>query len=239
MNRYDILLMDADNTLYDFDRTEREALTKVFSARGYVFDGELERHYHRINRSLWDAFDRGEVTREWLSTERFARFQREWDGEVRYDPWLFNDEYQRTMGDLPYLLPESEKVCQTLVDMGCKIYIVTNGMILAQKRCRVSAISHFFSGVFVSQEMGCQKPQKIFFDKVLEAIGLPEGEKDRVLMVGDNLISDVQGGLNGGLDSVWYRRGGQENRTSVRPTYVIDDLRQLPQLVRTGCTKED
>ena len=70
--RYDIVLMDADRTLFDFDRSEHEAVVRVLTAFGLPADRETEETYLRENRAVWDAFDRGELPQEILGRERFV-----------------------------------------------------------------------------------------------------------------------------------------------------------------------
>ena len=76
MPRYEVVLFDADHTLFDFDRAEREALRQTLEEAGLPADGETEARYLSINRALWNRLDRGEVRREWLVVERFAALLR-------------------------------------------------------------------------------------------------------------------------------------------------------------------
>ena len=231
MNPYEILLMDADNTLFDFDRSEHEALTEMFASRGYDFTPEVEALYQSVNLPLWAAFDRGEVTREYLAAERFRRFQLLVDGAVTHDPVKMNEDFQLNLSVRPYLLPDAEQVCRRLAEK-YPIYIVTNGLIVAQRRVTNSTISDCFREVFVSQAMGCQKPSRAYYDKVFAAIGLTEADKSKVLLIGDNPISDIQGGQDYGLDTVWYHYNkAQTLPAGVHPTYIVDTLPQLARLL--------
>ncbi len=232
MKHYEILLMDADNTLFDFDRSEHEALTETFASRGYDFTPEAEALYHSINQPLWAAFDRGEITREYLATQRFREFQLRVDGAVTHNPVKMNEDFQLSLSVRPYLLPDAEAVCRKLAEE-YPIYIVTNGLVVAQRRVTNSVISPCFQDVFVSQAMNCQKPSREYYDKVFADIGLTEADKPRVLLIGDNPISDIKGGQDYGLDTVWYHyKKDQPLPGHVRPTYIVD---QLPQLVELLC----
>lgn len=226
MKQYEILLLDADNTLFDFDRSEHEALTEMFAKYGYEFTPELEKLYAGINKPLWDAFDRGEISREYLGPERYRRFQLAVDGKVTHDPRQMHDDYQLGLSTRPYLLPGAEEVLEALSEQ-YPLYIVTNGMEVAQRRITNGPASRYFSGVFISQTMGCQKPSREYFDKVFASIGLTDADKDRVLMIGDNPISDIKGAADYGLDTVWYCRHDQELPDNVHPTYMIRRLTEL------------
>ncbi len=230
MRRYEILLLDADNTLFDFDRSEEEALTEVFTHYGYPFTPEQRKLYASINRPLWEAFDRGEVTREFLGPERYRRFQLAVDGVVTHSPEEMNAAYQQALSVRPYLLPGAWEVLEVL-HRRYPLYIVTNGMVVAQRRITHGPAAHFFREVFVSQAMGCQKPSGEYYDRVFAALGLTPADRPRVLMIGDNPISDIRGGQDYGLDTVWFRRHGQQLPTGVKPTYMIQDLRELIPLL--------
>jgi 2-haloacid dehalogenase len=231
MPSYDLLLMDADNTLFDFDRSEAEALTAMFQSRGYAFDSAQTQLYHSINRPLWHAFDRGEITREFLAQERFRRFQMEVDGVVTHDPVKMNEDFQLQLSVRPYLLPGAEEVCRRLA-AEYPIYIVTNGLVVAQRRITTSAIRDCFRDVFVSQAMGCQKPSRDYYDQVFASIGLTKADCGRVLLIGDNPISDILGGQNYGMDTVWYREHWSAPLPpEVHPTHTVDKLSQLIPLL--------
>lgn len=227
MQRYQTVLFDADNTLFDFDRAERAALRRVLEERGYPFTPETEALYLSINRELWRQFDLGQVSQDFLLVERFRRFQAAAGGE--YDPVQFNRDYLTYLGEGSFLLPGAEELCQTLASH-CTLAIITNGATIAQKgRFARSAIRDCFSHLFISQELGCKKPEKTFFDKVFAAMGLTD--LSRVVVVGDNLLSDIQGGINAGVDTIWYNPTGVPCSGEIRPTYTAADYSAILGLV--------
>ena len=228
MKRYDYILLDADNTLFDFDRAEHEALKRAMTERGYEFTEASEQLYLTINRALWAAFDRGEVTQKWLTVERFRRFDQALGGHN--DPEAFNRDYLTYLGQSSILLPGALELCRALYDAGCVLAIATNGVARVQHaRMDASPLRQYISHLFISEELGAQKPQREFFDPMLEALGITD--KSRCLMVGDNLRSDVLGGLNAGLPSVWYNPHNAPLPDDIHPTYVVADYDQLKDLI--------
>lgn len=218
MPRYDTVLLDADMTLFDFDRSEREALCRVLTDRGYAADGADMALYGKINAALWDANARGEIDQDFLGVERFAAFMRVRGGG--HDPGQFNRDYLRALGETAYLLPGAEEFCRALKDGGCTLAIVTNGLPAAQwGRLERSPLKPLISRMFVSMELGCQKPQREFFDKVCAALSLTD--RRRAVVMGDSLRADIQGGLNAGMDTVWFTPGGEEPPAHPRPTYTV------------------
>lgn len=217
MPRYDFVLLDADMTLFDFERSEAEALKEVLTARGYPTDQETLALYLRINAALWDANARGEITQDFLTTERFAAFMRAKGGD--HDPRQFNEDYLASLGRHGYLLEGAEAFCRRLVQAGRTLAIVTNGIPEAQwGRLNASPLKALISHMFVSMEMGCQKPQRQFFDKVCGVLGI--ADRRRAVVMGDALNTDIRGGLNAGIDTLWYNPRGLPPDPHIPPTYT-------------------
>jgi len=111
-----------------------------------------------------------------------------------------------------------------------RLAVVTNGLHLVQRaRLERSGFLPLLDGVFISQEMGVQKPTKAYFDAVLSAFG--DGNPNRYLMIGDSLSADIQGGINAGLDTCWFRPAGMEPREDVPPTYTVGGYDELLALL--------
>lgn len=181
MPRYDTVLLDADNTLFDFDAAEHAALRRALEERGYPFTPETEALYLDINRPLWAAFDRGEVTQDFLVVERFRLLVERLGGSD--DPVSFNRDYLTYLGEGNQLLPGAEDLCRDLRAAGCRLALATNGVARVQHaRLDASPLKPYFSAVIISQEVGAQKPQPAFFQAALEALGVLD--KARCVMVG-------------------------------------------------------
>lgn len=225
--RYQFVLFDADNTLFDFDLAEHKALVKSLAHWGYPTDEATQQTYLAINRALWAGFDRGEVSREELVIRRFARLQEKLGG--RRDPAEMNRFYLTALGEGSDLLPGAEELCRALAPH-CILAIVTNGLALAQRsRFAGSALSDVIGHVFISEAMGCQKPQKEYFDKVCAALNITD--RTRAVVVGDNLHSDILGGINAGIDTIWYDPKGRPGSADIVPTHRAADFDALRALL--------
>ena len=213
--RYDYLLFDADNTLFDFDRAEERALRATLEFFGYPLDSDTRELYRTINRVLWRRLDLGEISREALVVERFALFDRAMGGSR--DAAALNRFYLDRLSEGAELLPGAEALCRSLAPRAT-LALVTNGVARAQRgRLARSALNGLFPYVFISEEVGWQKPQREFFSHVCSAMAIRD--RRRAVVIGDNLVSDVQGGLQSGLDAVWFNPNGLPNPTQVRPTW--------------------
>lgn len=228
MNRYDFVLFDADNTLFDFDRAEHEALALALKAFSIPCTPETEALYVSINSALWAMLDRGVATREWLVVERFARLTAALGVEA--DPAALNRTYLDRLGEQPFLLPGAEEVCRVL-GAHCTLAILTNGVARAQRgRFERSALAGLIPHLFISEEVGASKPSPDFFRPVLTALGITDSR--RALMVGDNLTTDIGGAAAMGLDTAWYHpTAPSSSHPNPAPTWEISRLEELIPLV--------
>lgn len=228
MPRYQFVLLDADDTLFDFGRSEQEALKKVLTERGYPTDEETTALYMKINSALWDANARGEIDQDFLTVERFAAFMRVKGGD--HDPRQFNRDYLTALGSACYMLPGAEEFCKRLREAGCELAIVTNGLPTAQwGRFDRSPLKGIIPHMFVSMELGCQKPQREYFDKVCDALGI--ADRSSAVVMGDSLKSDIQGGVNAGIDTIWFAPRGQNPPEYPAPTYTVRSYQEALALL--------
>ena len=228
--RYDYLLFDADNTLFDFDRAEERALQATLEFFGYPLDSDTRELYRTINRVLWRRLDLGEISREALVVERFALFDRAMGGGR--DAAALNRFYLDRLSEGAELLPGAEALCRSLAPRAT-LALVTNGVARAQRgRLARSALNGLFPYVFISEEVGWQKPQREFFSHVCSAMAIRD--RRRAVVIGDNLVSDVQGGLQSGLDAVWFNPNGLPNPTQVRPTWEARSFSALEDYLCGG-----
>ena len=228
--RYDYLLFDADNTLFDFDRAEERALRATLEFFGYPLDSDTRELYRTINRVLWRRLDLGEISREALVVERFALFDRAMGGSR--DAAALNRFYLDRLSEGAELLPGAEALCRSLAPRAT-LALVTNGVARAQRgRLARSALAGLFPYVFISEEVGWQKPQREFFSHVCSAMAIRD--RRRAVVIGDNLVSDVQGGLQSGLDAVWFNPNGLPNPTQVRPTWEARSFSALEDYLCGG-----
>jgi len=228
MPRYDVILLDADMTLLDFERSEQEALRKVLLRWGLTPTEEVEATYSKINRALWDAFARGEVDQDFLVVERFDALARVYN--MNWNSRLVNRDYLNTLGEEGYLLPGAWEFCQKLKDGGLTLAIATNGLPAAQRgRYTGTGLDKLIPHIFISMELGAAKPRPEYFQKVFEALSITD--LSRVVMVGDNLASDIMGGNRAGIDTIWYNPEHLPLTGSAQPTYTVSDYDEICRIL--------
>lgn len=224
MRRYDFVLLDADNTLFDFDQAEHLALKRAMTERGLPFTPETEQRYETINEALWAAFDRGEVTQPFLLVDRFRRLNQALG--CFHDPEAFNRDYLTYLGQCSQLYDTSLALCRALSEAGCVLALATNGVARVQHaRLAASPLRPYLSHLFISEELQAQKPQEAFFRPILETLGVTDPA--RCVMVGDSLTSDILGGLRAGLPTIWYNPKHLPARADIPPTFTAHTHQEI------------
>lgn len=218
--KYTTLLFDLDDTLMDFGKAEDNAITLFYEKYGIPATQANKQLYSQINQSKWKALEKGEITRKQLFYERFSELFDAFGIET--DVIEANDVYLSFMAQSGFVFEGAEEICRELKKQ-YRMYIITNGAKKAQQG-RLSGISltECFDRIFISEEIGHNKPHKAFFDYVFENIA--EKDKSRCLVIGDSLSSDIAGAVNYGIDCCWINRGEEKESDA---TYTISSLDEL------------
>lgn len=226
--RYSLVLLDADGTLFDFARAERQAYTLTAREFGFPEDDETYQVYSAINERLWKKLERGEVDKDQLVLRRFAELL-VCLGVEDEDPAHINDRYRHNLGEGAFLLPGAEEVCRALAPH-CRLVLATNGITWTQnRRLARSAIAPYIQALVASESGGADKPDPRFFAYLDSQVG--PVDKSATLMVGDRLEADILGGARFGVDTCWYNPRGLPAAGEVLPTYTIRALEELPGIV--------
>lgn len=223
------LLWDIDGTLLSFLEAERAAIKTCFEIFGLgQCTDEMIGRYSKINAGYWKRLELGELTKAQVLRGRFEEFfALEGIAFDRIDD--FNAEYQLRLGDTVCYNDDSLELVRRLKGR-VRQYAVTNGTAVAQARkLSRSGLGELFDGVFISDEVGYEKPSAAFFDHVFAAI--EPCARGGVMIVGDSLTSDIKGGNNAGILTCWYNPKGLENTAGVRVDYEIDDLREVERFL--------
>ncbi len=205
------ILWDIDGTLLDFRAAQAAGIRRCFELFGLGECSEaMLADYDGINEKYWKALERGEITKPEVLEGRFYEFFRKYGLPEEAVP-AFNGEYQLRLGDTVVFRPHAVETLETCKALGLGQYAVTNGTRTAQERkLRSSGLSGLLDGVFISDEIGFEKPSPGFFAPVFARLGEGVG-KEEILIVGDSLTSDMLGGINAGIRTCWLRPPGQEN----------------------------
>lgn len=223
----DILLWDLDGTLLNFKAAERSAMLHCFRVFQLgTCNEQMLQDYSALNDRYWKRLERGEITRDELVVQRFTEFF----SSLGLDTSLaadFNRRYQHSLGDTVFYQDNSYELLKQLQGT-CRQYLVTNGPADTQyHKLQTARILPFLDGVFISGEIGAEKPSPLFFDAVFRKLGFEN--KSRMLIIGDSLTSDMAGGIQAGIRTCWYNPEHQPLPQDMPVTYMIDNLNQLLQ----------
>lgn len=227
MAYYHCLLLDVDGTLLDFAAAEYKAFGETMEHFGLPATTEVRETYGAINKELWAALEKGQVKRDKLVVQRFERLLKALDATG--DAAEMNRWYLDRLGEHPDPLPGALDVVRELAEVATLV-VVSNGVEHVQtRRLAASGLDKYMDGVFVSERMGVEKPNRRFFESALRTLGIENRAK--VLVVGDSLTADVKGGQNAGLDTCWVNWGGEEAPAENGPTHTVRSLEELYALV--------
>lgn len=226
--KYEIIIFDADETLFDFEKSEKDALKNTI----LEFNIEYDENYHlkvykEINSAIWKELEDGLITQKKLKVERFKRLSDRLKAE--FDEVQFTKAYTKHLSNASFLYDDSITIVENL-HKDYRLSMITNGLKDVQdNRIRKSIIAKYFEDIVVSEEVDVAKPDPKIFEHALNNI--KHTDKSKVLMVGDSLTSDIQGGINFGIDTCWFNPNKIINKTGITPTYEISNLMELKNII--------
>lgn len=221
----EFLFLDLDDTILDFQKAERLALGKTLESFGLPPTDTVLARYHQINREHWERLERKELTREQVLVGRFAALFQEMG--LSADAEKVARAYEENLSQGHYFLPGAEEALKSL-SQTYKLYLASNGTAKVQAgRLKSAGIIPYFQEIFVSEEMGYNKPDPAYFDACFARI--PGFRKDRAMMVGDSLTSDILGGIQAGIATCWVNP--HHKTGEIHPDYEIESITQLEALL--------
>ena len=223
----EFLLLDLDDTILDFHMQESVAIRKTLLGAGIEPTDENCALYSKINLRYWKMLELGEVTREELIWQRFAELFAVLG--VAADPKETAEKYMDHLSEGHYFLPGAEEAVKTL-SKKYKLYLASNGAGRVQvSRIASAKLAPYFQDIFISEEMGANKPDKAYFDGCFAKI--PNFDPKKAMIVGDSLSSDIRGGKNAGIYTCWVNPMGKRARPEDQPDYEIKSIAKLEELL--------
>ena len=222
----EFLFLDLDDTILDFHKAERIAISKTIREFGLEPTEEVLAQYHKINKWHWEQLELGRLTRAEVLINRFGvLFEQR---GIAADAALCAKTYEKNLSIGHWFLPGAEETVDYL-SKHYRLFLASNGTASVQKGRMTSAnLYRFFETVFVSQEIGHNKPSKAYFDACFARI--PGFDPAKAMIVGDSLSSDIQGGINAGITTVWVNPN-HNPCGDIKPDFEIEALHQLPALL--------
>ena len=236
---YKLVLIDLDDTLFDYPKTEKEAFRNTFKELGFFVESELgnakkeeiyekiKDRYKDVNLQLWKDLEKGAVDKDRLKVVRFEKIIEEFD--LKYDSYEMSELYLKKLGEGIFPFEAAEKLCKYLHSK-YKVGIVTNGIKEVQhSRIENSAIAKYIDKIIISDEVGVNKPDKRIFEYAMNYFEIMD--KSEVIMIGDSLGADIKGGQNAGIDTCWVNLRNNVNDTGIVPKYEVRKLEELFEIL--------
>lgn len=229
MQKYEIILWDVDQTLLDFLKSEDYALRHTFSQFGKEIDSETVSLYSAINESYWKRLEKGEISKQEVLHGRFRTlFEQLSILDIQIED--FASVYQKALGSVYFYRDDSYRLCKEL-SKEYRQYVVTNGVSQTQQnKLKLSGFDQVMDDIFVSDEIGCPKPYKEFFENCFEKI--PDFKREKTIIVGDSLSSDMLGGNRAKIACCWYNPEEKERPDDIRIDYEIKNLWDIKKILR-------
>ena len=226
---FEYLFLDLDDTILDFHKAERLAIAKTIRQFGLEPTEEVLHRYHLINKWHWEQLELGKLTRDQVLENRFGALFAEFG--VQADQAACARAYERNLSIGHYFLPGAEEAVEAL-SKKYRLFLASNGTASVQKGRMTSAnLYRFFEKVFVSQEIGHNKPSLAYFEAAFAQI--PGFDKAKCIMVGDSLTSDIRGGIQAGIKTCWVNPSHASHPENIVPDYEIEYLHQLDDLLES------
>ncbi len=225
----EFLFLDLDETILDFHKAEHIAWGKCIRSFGIEPKEEMYERYKEINIDHWKRLERKEITRDEVKLGRFAQFFLEFG--IPESAEVCSKRYETFLSQGHYFIPGAEEALEIL-SKKYRLFLASNGTASVQAgRLKSANIGHFFEKIFVSEEVGANKPSIEYFDACFAQI--PDFDKEKAMIVGDSLTSDILGGQNAGIKTCWVNPRHEPRRDDIRVDYEIENLGQLDALLET------
>lgn len=224
---FQTIFIDLDDTILDFSVAEHAAISKTFRQVGMEPTPELLARYSAINLSQWEAYERGEISRETVLVRRFELLFQELGSDL--DAQSTEDIYRGYLSIGHYFIDGAVEILEYLAPK-YDLFLASNGVAATQySRLKSANISHFFKEIFISEVTGSHKPEKAYFDYCFARI--PNFDPTKALMIGDSLTSDIRGGKNAGIRTCWFNPKHKPHRPEIEPDYEVFSLEELKTIL--------
>lgn len=221
------IFLDLDDTILDFGAAERVAISKTFRDIGLEPTDALLARYRTLNEAQWEAFERGELTREQVLLRRFELLFAELG--LDYDVQATEDRYRGYLGQGHFFVDGAPELLAYLAPK-YDLYLASNGVADTQySRLASAGISHYFKAIFISETTGYHKPERAYFDYCFARIA--DFDPARALMIGDSLTSDILGGRNAGIRTCWFNPRRKPRNPAILPDFEVHRLDELRNIL--------
>ncbi len=222
-----IILMDLDNTIIDFNECARHSIMDIFADLGFHYDENVFETFITENVKIWKRLELGEIDKPYLRANRWNIILGKLG--IKYDGTIIEERFENGVAKGAYPVEYAYELLEYLYKK-YDIYVVSNGFRFVQEsRVKIGRYDKYFKELFLSEDIGIQKPDIRFFDYCYEKIGCPP--KEDLILIGDSLSADITGGNNFGIDTIWFNKNNDSPSEIVKPTYTVNKLKEIENIL--------
>lgn len=222
-----ILLIDLDNTLIDFNECARHSIINAFDELGFTYTEKVFETFICENVKIWKRLEKGEITKPQLRANRWNIILGKLG--IDFDGTVIEEMFENGVAKGAYPVEGAYDLLDYLYGK-YQMYIVSNGFRFVQEsRLKIGDFEKYFDGVFVSEDIGIPKPAKEFFDYCFESLNNPS--KSEILLIGDSISADITGGINYGIDTIWFNKNNEPLPENIAPTYTVRSLEEIKNIL--------
>lgn len=222
-----IVLLDLDNTLIDFNECARHSIINIFNEFGFTYTEKVFETFICENVKIWKRLENSEITKAELRANRWNIILGKLG--IDYDGKIIEEKFENGVAQGAYAVEGAYELLDYLYPK-YELYIVSNGFRFVQEsRLKIGDFRKYFKDIFLSEDIGIQKPAKEFFDYCFEKLGTPK--KEDVILIGDSISADIIGGLNYGIDCIWFNKNGDDLPKDINPTFIVDKLKEIEDIL--------
>ena len=229
--KYKYVFLDLDDTIWDFHANAKSSLQEIYELRqlNRYFDSfdQYFSVYAKRNLELWDLYGKGEITKEYLSLERFSHPLAKVGVQDADLALKIGKEYLEMLPTRTALVPYAKELLEYLAPK-YPLTIVSNGFVEVQyRKLKSCQIEHYFSHVVLSEEAKALKPDKRIFEYALQ---LNNASAAETIMIGDSYEADIIGARNAGIDQVWFNPTVNEIDHNLVSSFIVRQLNEIPEI---------
>ncbi len=222
-----IILMDLDNTIIDFNECARHSIMGIFEDLGFAYNENVFTTFITENVKIWKRLELGEIDKPYLRANRWNIILGKLG--IDYDGTIIEEHFENGVAMGAYPVDGAYELLDYLHSK-YDIFVVSNGFRFVQEsRIKIGDYGKYFKDIFLSEDIGIQKPDLRFFDYCYKNIGFPP--KDELILIGDSLSADIKGGNDFGIDTIWFNKNKDPESDTIRPTYTVNRLKEIENIL--------
>lgn len=238
MKKYSTIIFDLDDTLSNEKENIKHAFKCVLQYMKEDFSEEKFIRFNKVDKQFWkdrsegkiyepDDFNSLEEKVAWIRAQRFIIY---YDNNISIEKAKkLNSIYIEGLKECIVPMEGAYETVKYLYEKGYKLVVATNGPLLAvNSKLEGIKIEKYISTIFSSEECGSMKPKKEFFDALLNKMN--NNNKDEMLIIGDELLKDIKGGIINNIDTCWLNWKNEVAEEYI-PKYEVKKLLEIKEIL--------